>query len=988
MIFTPNPGQGRAIGAPLDRPVRVVAGAGTGKTEVIARRYLHLLREHHLDPENILVLTFSEKAAAEMRARILLAVSRAGVGRTRLDLAGASISTFHSFCARLLADHSLQAGIDPDQPVLSEIESNQVMDELMEEFLDEGFKDAYPTMDPLASESYSWIDGGPAKDAQQAVAQMRNQAVEQGEFESEMQEGKDRSEAYQVLAPLVGWLYARYTRRLEEKGQLDFDRQIFDAALLLERNADLRERFRRDYRVILVDEYQDTNYAQQRLLRVLAADGSANVTVVGDPRQAIYVWREARVENIAGFAKEGGNRFEAPLTENRRSLKPILDLANRAIEGYELGEQAEFDPADQLFPFEGNLDFTPPVVTLQACATRAEEAQAVVDWVRDAAAHGIDYRDIAILIRARTYLSTYTDALNAAGIPFELSAENAFYMRPEILDAVHLLRVCLDPALEVSLVRVLSGPAVGLTQDEIARLRNAGAKHLWAAVLDPAAAELGPEAEERLARLVGFWRSAQRKRRLLAPAAFLDWALLESGLGATHDPVARRALDKLLALAQDYGDAHPADTLSQMADYLMEALKAELPEKAPELNTNSDAVRVLTDHAAKGLEFRVVIAVDSRQKVKPDRDFKPFHEPEVGLIIPRDDEADPHFQERMRRMRNEARSLWYVALTRPKERLVVTATNPDAAEGKELKGKTLFEELWAKENADPTPGVEMGSAPIRSPGEKPPAGLPVSPQEVPAAALRELVRARVAAGKPSFALSPTAFRRYQQCPAGYRFYELTRLGRALELQEGEDRSTGGSLLGTAFHVAAARQGERPLASRDELLDAIPRENWSALTVEQQNLVESWLDLYLQSELGRKPPSARNVEQALGLTLEFDPARLMLNGIADRIEASRLVDYKTDAYGENLSEKHGDQVRLYALAAQRGGILAAGASLYIYHVPTAQMIPVSWNELEEKRLLADLAGFAGALVAPYGAFPSQPGEYCVWCTARGVICSGE
>lgn len=987
MTFTANPGQRLAIDAPLNRPVRVVAGAGTGKTEVIAQRYLYLLRDHGLRPENILVLTFSEKAAAEMRARILLAVSQAGLGLRRLDLAAASISTFHSFCARLLADHSLRAEIDPDIPLLSEIEAAKVMRELAEEFLEEGFHEAYPRLDPLKSEAYTWVDGGPSGEAQQVIAQLRNQAVQLQEFRQEMMAVKDKTDAYRILAPLVDWLYDKYTRRLRERGQLDFDRQIMEAAVLLEENSELRERMRKEYQGVLIDEYQDTNYAQERLLRALGRDGQENVTVVGDPRQAIYVWREARVENIAGFPGFGVP-YDAPLNENRRSLTPILDVANRAIDGYELEEPPEFDPGNRLFPCVENKPFESTVVTMQAFETRQEEAQMVVAWVKDALAHGYIYRQIAVLIRARTYLSTYTDALKAAKIPFELSAETAFYVRPEILDAVHLLHVLIDPCRDLSLVRVLGSPAVGLTQDEVAKLGRSRARHLWTCVLNPVETGIEGEALERLVRFKELWQRAQRQRWLLAPAAFLGWVLLESGLGANGEPAARRALSKLLTLAQDYEASHPADTLAALADFLALALEVRPPEKAPELNTEEDSVRVLTNHGVKGLEFPVVIAIDNRQTIKPAREFDPFHEPGVGLIIPDRDISNPHFEKRMRRMRNEARSLWYVLLTRAKSRLVVTATDPYISGNKEHKAKTFFEELWSKEKADPTPGVELGGAPVQAAvPEAPHLSRDPQTQQENAEELRKQLRMRVSKGKPTFQFSPSAFRRYKQCPAAYRLYYLTGLGRALEGQgvAAEDGTTGGALLGKAFHAAAAAHAGRPEVDCDDLLISIPREVWGALNPAQQLIVRDWIALYLRSELGRNIQAVGSVERLLTLTIEFESARLVLKGIADRIEHNLLVDYKTDADSSILVDEYGDQLRLYALAARNEGLVAADALLRFYHAPTGIQIPVPFNAEDERQLLGSLESFAGALVDPHSAFVSRPGAFCLWCAGRGVIC---
>jgi len=302
------------------------------------------------------------------------------------------------------------------------------------------------------------------------IHQLRNQGIRWDEFERQARAAQSSSAGQQVLGPLIAWLYRAYLEQLAERGRLDFDRLIMDAAVLVERDTALRLALGQTYRAILVDEYQDTNYAQERLLRALAAGRMANVTVVGDPRQAIYVWREARVENIAGFPGDGGPRVEAPLVENRRSLAPILAVANRAIDGYEFGQPPEFDPADRLAPSPDTPAFTGAVVSLQAAPNREAEAQAVASWIERLRAEGFQYRDIALLIRARTYMPQYLAALEAAGIPVEVSAGDAFYTRPEILDAIHLLRVCVDPADDLSLARVLLSPAVGLNQAQVAEL--------------------------------------------------------------------------------------------------------------------------------------------------------------------------------------------------------------------------------------------------------------------------------------------------------------------------------------------------------------------------------------------------------------------------------------------------------------------------------------------------------------------------------------
>jgi ATP-dependent exoDNAse (exonuclease V) beta subunit len=250
-----------------------------------------------------------------------------------------------------------------------------------------------------------------------------------------------------------------------------------------------------------------------------------------------------------------------------------------------------------------------------------------------------------------------------------------------------------------------------LSQAQVAGLsQSAGrGRRLWQAVLDPAPSALDRRARGRVTGLVGLWREAQARRWTLTPAAFMGWVLQRSGLAATRDPAAQRALRKLLAVAHGYEADHPAHGLPEMAEYLRRLLESDPRAKAPELNSQAEAVQVMTVHASKGLEFPVVIAADCRQKVSDKRSFDPFHDPLAGLVIPdKEAEAEPNFVERMRRARNEGRCLWYVTLSRAKRRLIITATNDgERIQGRYAVVKTFFEELWNSLAETAVEGVEL-----------------------------------------------------------------------------------------------------------------------------------------------------------------------------------------------------------------------------------------------------------------------------------------
>lgn len=710
MAMSPNPDQKKAIEAPHDQPVRIVAGAGTGKTEVISRRYVQLLSIGGLRPDQILVLTFSDKAAAEMRARIFRAVSTAGLGYERLALAGAAISTFHSFGSRLLRDHSLLAGIDTALPFLTEADTTEILDRAAFAFVDAEYKLAY-TFNPLDKDVYRWDDGGPIKTAATLISQICNQGVTVRAFRAGWEGAEALSDRHAVLAPLITHLYQAYQTELERRGRLDFDRLITGAARLIEDAPDLRKRLQETYRAILVDEYQDTNYAQENLLRALAMDGMTNVTVVGDPRQAIYVWREARVENIAGFPGTGGTRMEAPLSQNWRSVQPILEVANRAIEGYEFGDQPEFDRKRVLETARPETERHQPAVLLQTFETREAEAEAIAVLIERYRQDGHAYGDMAILIRARTYLDTYLAALERSAIPFQAPAGDTFYSRPEVMQTIHLLRVIINPLDTLALAVTLLSPVVGLSQAELARLVQADNGPLWAIVTDPSRVD-EPRIAERLQRFTALWERAQREKWLRSPASFVGWVLPASGLEAyireNRTLNAGQALSKLLAVSHVYEAEHPGDTLNELTVWLRQLVQTEPREKTPELTGTDDSVVVLTAHASKGLEFPVVFAIDNRQRLSLPQRKAPFHEPGHGLVFPEENAQHPHALVRERHARNEARCLWYVTLTRAKEQLVLTASDARNLEVKDVynPARTFFQELWNHETARPSAGVE------------------------------------------------------------------------------------------------------------------------------------------------------------------------------------------------------------------------------------------------------------------------------------------
>jgi hypothetical protein len=202
---------------------------------------------------------------------------------------------------------------------------------------------------------------------------------------------------------------------------------------------------------------------------------------------------------------------------------------------------------------------------------------------------------------------------------------------------------------------------------------------------------------------------------------------------------------------------------------------------------------------------------------------------------------------------------------------------------------------------------------------------------------------------------------------------------------GAPENNGGAQMGTVFHAAAAAHAKLEGATAESLLRAVDAAELGRLTPEQRETVRGWLERYLQSDLGRERPRPESMERELTLTLEFEPARLVMRGKADRLEPRRLVDFKTDAKVEGLTQLYSDQLRLYALAARRAGWLQPEAEIAIYHAPTGGYLKVPFTREDEAQLMDKLADFAQNLAQPEPAFPPVRSDLCRWCAARQTVC---
>ena len=724
-----------AITAPLE-PGVIIAGAGSGKTTVMAARVVWLVGTGQVRPEQVLGLTFTRKAAAELSSRVREALARAGVVDTdgQDDAGEQLIMTYDAFAARLVADHGLRIGVEGDARMLTgaarfriasrvvaaapgpfsqvaRLRPDSVTDKVLA--LDGDLASHLVPAEALVAHTEEFlrdVDSSPRSRTKDLYASMKKAAAAAAE----------RVE----LAELVDG----YQRLKRELGAVEFADQMGVAAELARRVPAVSALLREQFSVVLLDEYQDTSSAQAQLLQALFSGGSPEegrghpVTAVGDPSQAIYGWRGAAAANIITFAAEFPRADGTPatayaLTVNRRSGQQILDAANVLSAPLRADEELQWDGIDtDLVAPEG----TPPGdIRVSSFDTWPGE----VRWVADdiAAAHDSGrvkrWSDIAVLARRNAHIRPLYAELDARGIPVEIVGLDGLLQVPEVADVVAVLRVLGDATANPDLVRVLTGPRWAIGPADLAilgrRARELAGAPAWdevpaaqeiARIIDTTEAAHAPSLAEALADPGEGPYTTEGRRRMATCAAELA-ALRPHAGGSVTDLVRRvitmlglevelalrgpggtRQLDAFVAQVSGYTDVDGDGSLTGLLAWLAaeEDRGVGLEQAVP---TASDSVKLLTIHKAKGLEWEVVYLPALADKVFPS-DRVQGNWLSASAVLPADlrgdaanvpqlgDVSDAASKAYAQALKDEARRaddrLAYVAVTRARQHLVAT----------------------------------------------------------------------------------------------------------------------------------------------------------------------------------------------------------------------------------------------------------------------------------------------------------------------------
>ena len=577
-------------------PLLIIAGAGSGKTRVLTRRVAYILGLG-IPPSQVLAITFTNKAAGEMKERVGHLLGRPIKDIGRVEQYHPTICTFHSLCLRILRHYGPQLGVPTNFTIYDSGDQNRLV------------KEALKLLD-ISSQNFTpgAILG--------SISNLKNQLITADAYARTAASFYDKT---------VARAYTKYQSLLETNNGLDFDDLLLRVVLGFKQHPDILADLQDRYQYILIDEYQDTNHAQYFLAHALAQK-HRHICVVGDPDQSIYAWRGANIQNILDFEKDYPDTTVVRLEQNYRSTKTILALASQLIaRNTRRKDKALWTENVQGEPAQFHL-----------CQNEDDEANVVIEAFRKLNAAGTPWSEMAIFFRMNSLSRVIEEKLVAARIPYQVARGTEFYNRKEIKDVMAYLRVLANPADEVSLERVINTPTRGIGDESVRKMRlhtvSAGASLFDTLASARGVPGLSARAVNSTLAFVQLIENLRRQVRS-GPAestggmfeeirkgtiqTIMEAAATQSGLLASlekstdPDKPELANVKELISSAARYDADNPQGTLD---DYLSQI---SLMADADKIEGSGGAVTLMTLHAAKGLEFPVVAIVGLEEGVLP-----------------------------------------------------------------------------------------------------------------------------------------------------------------------------------------------------------------------------------------------------------------------------------------------------------------------------------------------------------------------------------
>jgi ATP-dependent exoDNAse (exonuclease V) beta subunit len=1036
------------------------ASAGSGKTSVLVERFASAVVQDDVEVEAILAITFTEKAAAELRERIRARLRSLGADDQARATEGAFISTIHGFCARVLRAQALTAGIDPEFVVLDEADTRGLALSAFEDALAELAATGSDATDLIASYRPDQLRGAILG----TYAELRSRGQREPELPplpAACEDGRARR-FYGLLEQLLRRFSALYAERKQGRSGVDFaDLELIARDLFVSR-AELRERYARRFERVMVDELQDVNAVQLELIEAIAHD---NLFAVGDAQQAIYGFRHADVEL---FERLGQRLAQADrrmtLETNFRSRPEILEVINGAFTA-ELGEQFRALRAGLPSTLQGEGEGTlvelmivdkcagwPPAEGLHA-PWRVAEARALSRRIDGLLAAGAKPRDVVVLMRATPDMRCYERALEDRGIPTYVIGGRGYWAHPQVIDLMAYLRALANPQDEEAFYTVLVSPLVGTSLDALVLLaaaaREAGSNSWLMASRSLAQLEELTSSDRTLIEEFVAWFAPERELAgRLSVEELIERVLERTGYDLYMLRLAggeRRLANvrKLMRLGREYAVAHGWD-LRGFLEFAYErrifsagAEESEAPVEGEAL----DAVRLMTIHRAKGLEFEIVCVADLGRETPRGRSGDILRvgpggrvglrlaSPGTGKSVPILDHAEL-CEEVQAAEAAEERRLFYVAMTRARERLVLSGAaklEPDGQLAPNGRGAPIG---WIapaldkagvaplvirpeEESTEPAPGsesvpslegTETHAVAAEGSEERGASGEPEDPTAVGATQPAFPTPPPAAVSQPPGqarrlpALSYSSLAEYQRC--GYRFYLQRILGVPDQPAGVGDRTASEPSASVAavergilaHELLAGLDFKRPVKPTAPAIDAAAVR--AGLAPRSDEALADAIYEFTRSALARRIAAAAwaRREERFSFLLEDGP---LITGVFDVIAGEArdrvlVVDYKSD----RLESQHPEQVVANAYATQRlvYGLAALRAGAREVEVAHAFLerperpATVTYSHADVGRLERELEDLASGVGRGEFSVSREPGRsICAGCPAEGGLC---
>jgi DNA helicase-2/ATP-dependent DNA helicase PcrA len=974
-------------------PLLIVAGAGTGKTTVITQRLAWLIMTKKVGTDNILALTFTDKAAGEMEERVDVLLPYGYV-----DL---WISTFHAFCERVLKDNALEIGLAPDFKLLNQ--TAQVL--LVQQNLDAFDLDYYrPLGNPTKFVQALVKHFSRAKDEDVLPADYLKYAkklqLDRDDDKFMKKKGSDDEEISDDKRILeVANAYHVYQQLLLDNSALDFGDLILYALKLFKTRPKILDKYRQQFQYILVDEFQDTNYAQYELVKLLAAPKN-NITVVFDDDQAIYRFRGAAVSNCLQFKKDYPDSVEIVLTDNYRTMQNILDLAYKFIKQndpnrleYKLSHR-EIDPKGAPLTSKVSKKLTSHtgtdgVVQHLHFRSHLEEANGVVKKIIELKKQNkkLLWSDFAILVRANAYAADFMSALSRHDLPYQFLASSGLFSQPEIMDVIAYLKMLDNYHESAATWRVLNLPQWHLPAQDLMVLSNYASRKsisLYEALLK--ARTVAGISEKMHGAIDKILKLIHNHSQLVKTKSVLSIALRfmeDSGyLKHITKEDSQENLEKIVHLNQffrkieEFESGTDDKSVKNFLSELSEAMDAgEEGSMSQPWEEGQEAVKIMTIHGAKGLEFPYVFLVNLVDKRVPAIERKdPIELPEALIkeIIP---EGDIHLQ--------EERRLFYVGMTRAKDGLFFTSADDYGGTRKKRPSRFLvelgFQRKEGTEELDITEHLRL------------PAAAPKGDREINF--LQKAVPERA---------SFTQIKAFETCPKQFKYAHILRVpvagrhtfsfGKSMHntlYQFIKRLQEGGTKQQTDLFGVKKGSKKVQAPSWQELLEIYQAEWLDDWYISRQHMEEYFekgkaiLKDFYESHNGNFSVP-RFLEREFVLKLGQFPFK----GVIDRIdpvgkssEEVEIIDYKTGQFPKSGKLEAGDkeQLQIYNLATREVLKLKPVTLSYYYLEANKKLSFEAEDDLEpiRKRLLDTIKNIRAS------DFKATPGFWCQSCDFREI-----